>query len=183
LFAVLATLMVALTAGTALAALNLVKCPTGPGGKCVGTANADNIRGTSRADDIKAYLGNDQIHAFGGADDVTAGPGADTTYGYGGGDTINGSTGNDFLHGGADGDVIIGGADNDRTRGEDGNDSLRVAGDTSNRDYVNCGAGSDTAFVDSNDVVDEAVAQTLVVNTATSCERLFVNGILIPTGP
>lgn len=183
LMTIVVGLLLALTAGTTLAATNLIDCPNRPDGDCVGTTADDNIRGTGNAENIGAGEGDDQVRAFGGADDVTGGDGADDLYGDDGGDAMKGSLGNDYIVGGAGGDEIIGGGDNDRARGTDGNDTIRVNGDASNRDFVNCGADTDTAYVDSNDVVDDTLAETIVVNTATTCERLFVNGILIPIRP
>jgi Ca2+-binding RTX toxin-like protein len=174
--------LLALTAGAAWAiTYNPVKCSGNP---CNGTDVADKIIGTDNRDEIGARSGNDRVLTRGGSDKANGGPGDDQVYGEDGADTLHGSLGNDFLSGADGPDTIFGGPDDDRARSHGGNDTINVEGDSSNRDFVNCGAGdSDTARVDSNDVVDNTVAETLVVNTAMSCERIFVNGILIPTGP
>jgi hypothetical protein len=53
---------VLLAGGVALAAV--ITCPTGPGGECRGTPQADEITGASGADTIYALAGNDS--ALGG---------------------------------------------------------------------------------------------------------------------
>ena len=163
-------LLLVLTAGMALAA------------NIVGTNGGDRLKGTPNADTISGRGGNDRVAAAGGADTVHGNDGVDFLYGEGGSDTMYGDPGDDLMVGAAGNDTIFGGPDDDRVRGVDGNDEILVAGDASNRDYVNCGNGTDTARVDSNDVVDGVVAETLVVNTAQTCERIFVNGIMVPTG-
>ena len=89
-----------------------------------------------------------------GSDTFYGNPGDDLAYGYGGDDYLAGSTGNDRIHGGADFDRIYGGANNDqlyggngsdRIIGGSGNDTVYSVGDDSNRDYVDCGPGYDTA--------------------------------------
>ncbi|CAN5538408.1 hypothetical protein BH24ACT22_BH24ACT22_15070 [soil metagenome] len=108
--------------------------------------------------------------------------GDDTLYGQGGADDINGGPGKDLIGGGDGPDRLVGGAGSDRIKGGPGNDNIFAANDEAS-DFVFCGAGFDSARVNSNDVVDGAVANTLVTSAVTSCERLFVNGILLPTAP
>jgi Ca2+-binding RTX toxin-like protein len=171
LFAIVVALIVALSAGTALAK------------EFIGTAGPDNLNGTDNADTMFGRMGNDRVAAAGGPDEATGNQGNDAVYGEQGNDTLKGDLGDDFVSGGGGGDTIYGGPDDDRMRGVDGNDNIFAAGDASNRDYVDCGADRDTAHVDSNDIVDGVEADTLVLNSGLSCERLFVNGIEIPKRP
>ena len=68
-------------------------------------------------------------------------------------DHINGLGGDDVLLGYAGPDKIRGGDDNDQQYGGRGNDIIYSEGGF--RDLVNCGRGTDTAYVDSKDrVVD-----------------------------
>lgn len=158
---------------------NQVRCSGNP---CNGTDRADKIIGTAKNDVIGARSGNDRVVARAGNDEAKGGPGNDTIYGKAGADTLWGAPGNDFLSGATGDDTLYGGPGDDKLRGHGGDDTIYAAGDTSNRDYVNCGPGdADTAYVDTNDTVDGVVAETVVVNTALSCETLYVNGISVPT--
>ncbi len=174
-------LLLALTAATAWAVTyNPVQCSTNP---CNGTAGADAIYGTAAAETINAGLGDDRAVGRAGNDEVNGGDGNDTVNAEEGADTVRGSFGNDYLNGAAGADTIYGGPGDDSMYGTENDDTIYASGDASNRDYVDCGTGTDRAYLDSNDVVDGVLAQTVVVNTARSCERLYVNGVLIPTGP
>jgi len=91
-----------------------------------GVALAKDFLGTEQGERIVGTKHADRISALGG-DDVVLG--------YGGPDKIRG------------------GEDNDKQYGGRGNDIIYSEGDF--RDLVNCGAGTDTAYVDSKDrVVD-----------------------------
>lgn len=176
-------LLLALTAGAALAlTYNRIECSSDP---CTGTNRADLMIGTNKAELIRSGPAFDKILARGGNDSVHGQAGNDTMNGEDGNDTLKGSFGDDYIRGYNGSDTLYGHPGSDRLRGGPGNnDTIYAAGDTSNRDYVHCGTGTgDTAYLDTNDVVDGVVADTLVVNSGFSCERIFVNGILIPTGP
>jgi Ca2+-binding RTX toxin-like protein len=66
-------------------------------------------------------------------------------------DHINSLGGNDVVLGYAGADKIRGGNDNDKQYGGRGNDVIYSEGGF--RDLVNCGKGTDTAYVDSKDQV------------------------------
>ncbi|MBA3390764.1 MAG: hypothetical protein WKF28_05950 [Rubrobacteraceae bacterium] len=147
--AVLMAVLLSLTAGVAVAkTFN-------------GTSGNDRLKGTDKADTMRGYAGNDQISGRRGSDFINAGPGNDLVFGDKGNDTIEGKTGRDELHGGAGNDTIF-------------------AGNDSATDYVFCNAGDDEAHIKANDLIDGDVSgQSLLdgLNTATSCETIFVNGI------
>jgi Ca2+-binding RTX toxin-like protein len=93
----------------------------------------------------------------------------DRIYGLGAADTLRCLAGNDDCYGGSGADVIRCGIGNDRIDGGFGEDEL--FGDPGNDtilaadgrvDQVNCGTGTDTAYVDELDVVDP------------NCESVFV---------
>jgi Subtilase family/RTX calcium-binding nonapeptide repeat (4 copies) len=67
-------------------------------------------------------------------------PGGDKLFGRGGRDRLNGLAGEDCLNGNRGRDRIAGGPGDDTLRARDGK-----------RDYLNCGAGDDTAVVDRRD--------------------------------
>ena len=66
-------------------------------------------------------------------------------------DHINAKGGDDVVQGLAGPDKIRGGNDNDKQYGGRGNDVIYTEGGY--RDLVNCGEGTDTAYVDSKDRV------------------------------
>ncbi len=113
--AVLAALMLALTATVAFAATKY------------GTSGNNVLYGTPYADTLYGYGGHD------------------TLYGYGGKDKEYGGRGNDHLYGGRGNDSLYGGSGTDRIYGGYGDDFVSSVGDDSNRDYVDCGPGYDTA--------------------------------------
>jgi Tol biopolymer transport system component len=90
----------------------------------VGTKGRDHLQGTAQAD---------RICALGGAD------------------WINGGAGNDHLGGGAGNDTIIGGSGHDTILGGPGNDVIRAR--DGERDWIDCGPGTDTVHADRVDVV------------------------------
>ncbi|MCE9565314.1 MAG: hypothetical protein K8U57_25045 [Planctomycetes bacterium] len=109
--------------------------------------------------------GNDTLDGDGGANLLIGGPGNDRLYGRGGDDTINGGVGNDFIFGGIGNDVlngqdgddtVIGGQGADAITGGAGDDVL-VSIDGTNRDVVDAGTGTDTAWVDNVNGVQESV--------------------------
>jgi hypothetical protein len=96
-----------------------------------GLALAGTITGTSAADVLR-----------GGDDD-------DLILGRGGNDRLYGGDDDDRLYGGPGNDRLYGGDDNDRLYGGPGND-VHYTRD-GERDYVACGLGRDTAYVDRSD--------------------------------
>ena len=121
----LLTATLLMTGGVVLA--KSIDCTGGP---CVGTKKADTFRGSG---------GADQIFGRGGSDSIDSGEGDDEVRGGGGNDTLI-----DNLPV-RDVDTIFGGKGNDEIDVREG----AAGGD--NPDFVDCGPGIDTVFVDPTD--------------------------------
>ena len=124
--ALLMVAMALLLAGGVVLAKNI----TCTGGPCVGTKKADIMIGSP---------GTDQIKGRGGADGIN---------GFNGDDTIDGGGGNDSI-----GDQLGTVPDVDHITGGKGNDviNVREQDPSDEPDFVDCGPGTDTVFVDAND--------------------------------
>jgi hypothetical protein len=168
LLAMLVGLLLALSAGVALAAQ--IQCPNRDGNLCVGTNGPDKMQGSLNADIMRGYGGNDV--AIGGY-------GNDSIYGVDGGDRLEGRPGNDFISGGTGADLILTADGRDEAYGGGNNDTIRAYRDD-NPDFINCGGGNaDTADVQSGDYVDGQLAATLVGTSVLSCEKVIVNGVVV----
>ncbi len=128
-----------------------------------GTGNNDVLIGSQRADELQGGYGNDSmdggggndvLEGFFGTDQLAGGAGNDTLQGLqdddgllgeGGDDTLMGGTGNDSIAGGPGADLHDGGLDNDVLLARDG-----VV------DQVRCSLGSDSAEIDSGDLLLDA---------------------------
>jgi len=88
------------------------------------------------------------LQGLGGNDTLIVADGNDIAYGGSGDDSIDGAGGNDELTGGIGNDTLIGG---------DGNDSLFGDGGA---DILQGGTGDDRYYIDSGDIVAEALAGT-----------------------
>lgn len=165
--ALVATLFLALTASVAVAKT------------FVGTEGPDTIKGTNKADFIRGLGGNDTLQGRLGNDRIYGGTGNDLVRGQPGNDTLNGGPGNDRLY------PQVGA---DKVYGARGNDRILVDGDEQ-RDYVFCGPGYDTVFLALNDVIffgDERIPANKIVastNAVLSCERIYVNRVLVVNVP
>lgn len=137
LVAALGALLLTLTTGYTSRAI--VQCT---GGICRGTPDNDTVTGSDIRDVIFLGLGNDGAAARLGPDDV---------HGDGGRDRLSGGRGDDALFGADGADTIYGGAGADVLNGDAGGDTLNA--DDGARDIVDCGSGTDTAFVDNLDRV------------------------------
>ena len=155
LLVLVAALLVALTAGVAMART------------FDGTKKDDKLVGTNRADTLNGFAGDDKL------------------YGKGGNDTLKGYIGNDFPMRGASGeDTILGGVGADRGYGDAGDDFIKMVGDAQ-QDFVNCGEDADGTDVDraevsGNDLVDGTLAGALTTTLGLSCEVLVVDGVPVP---
>jgi Ca2+-binding RTX toxin-like protein len=132
-FLVAAALLLALSAGVALAQ------------NFIGTSGPDVIAGTDKADFIDGK---------GAADQLSGLDGRDTTLGRAGDDLIEGGRGPDRLTGGPDNDTIYGGGGNDAVNGGPGDDTIIVSDDGTGPDSADqyaCGDGEDTVYVRSAD--------------------------------
>jgi hypothetical protein len=124
------------------AALAVTKtCSANP---CVGTNGPDRLKGTDAKNEIRALRGPDY---------VAGKPHADDLYGNRGQDEVRAGNGRDRVFGGRGKDSLYGGGGNDTMNARDGY-----------KDTVNCGLGTDTAYVDSLDRVNQ------------DCENVFVAG-------
>jgi len=124
------------------AALAVTKtCSNNP---CVGTNGADRLKGTDAKNEIRGLRGPDYIAGKQHADEL---------YGNRGQDEVRAGNGRDRVFGGRGKDALYGGGGNDTMNAQDGY-----------KDNVNCGLGTDTAYVDRRDRVNE------------DCENVFVSG-------
>ena len=124
------------------AALAVTKtCSTNP---CVGTNGPDRLKGTDAKNEISGLRGPDYI---------TGKQRADELHGNRGQDEVRANNGRDRVFGGRGKDELYGGGSNDTMNARDGY-----------KDNVNCGLGTDTAYVDRLDRVNE------------DCENVFVAG-------
>jgi Ca2+-binding RTX toxin-like protein len=112
-----------------------------------GSPGDDNVTGGSRADHIALQAGDDHANGGRGDDVISGGRGDDVLRGGAGDDRLNGGSGNDRLSDDRGTDRMSGGAGDDRINARD------ARGTHDRRDVVDCGAGDDTALVDSDDVV------------------------------
>jgi hypothetical protein len=96
----------------------------GPGQGAGGASCSNLVQGTRRGDRLRGTSGSDKL------------------LGRGGRDRLNGLAGDDCLNGNRGRDRLGGGPGNDVLRARDGS-----------RDFLNCGAGDDTAVVDRHDRV------------------------------
>jgi Ca2+-binding RTX toxin-like protein len=111
---------------------------------CVGTNGPDWLKGTDAKNEIRGHRG---------ADYIAGKPRADDLYGGRGKDEVRAGNGRDRVFGGRGRDRLYGGGGNDTMNARDGY-----------KDQVNCGLGTDTAYVDKLDRVNE------------DCENVFVAG-------
>ena len=144
---ILATTLLGVMAlsGAALAATKT--CSANP---CVGTKGADRLKGNATKNEIRGLRGADYIAGKQRADDL---------YGNRDQDEVRAGNGRDRVFGGRGRDQLYGGGGNDTMNTQDGY-----------KDDVNCGLGTDTAYVDRRDRVNE------------DCENVFVSGSQEP-GP
>ena len=130
LLAVMASALV-VASGVAWAAT--IECPNRSGNLCVGTKKSDTMTGASSADEMRGRAGMDRMRAAGGND------------------TISGGLGDDVVRGGTGADTISGDEGLDRLYGDAGSDTIYTAG--AYGDQVDCGNGTDKAYVDRADRV------------------------------
>ncbi|MBJ7471667.1 MAG: hypothetical protein JHD16_10215 [Solirubrobacteraceae bacterium] len=88
---------------------------------------------------------------------LSGGPGNDSVQAGSAGATLLGGTGNDIVTGGAGNDSLSGNEGSDTMDGKGGND-LIVSADGVTGEKVTCGSGTDTAFVDVWDAIQDPAA-------------------------
>jgi Ca2+-binding RTX toxin-like protein len=103
----LTVVVTALVVASGVALAQVVNCPTGANGLCVGTDSADTLNGTSGDDDMRGLKGKDTLNAAAGFDLLSGGRGDDTLNGEGDNDTLNGGPNLDVLNGGAEDDTYV----------------------------------------------------------------------------
>src|SRR5215212_11788455 len=101
----LTVMVMALTLASGVAVAQVITCPTGANGLCVGTDNDDTLNGTATDDDMRGLMGQDTLNAAAGFDTLRGGRGGDTLNGEADNDTLIGQQGGDALNGGADDDA------------------------------------------------------------------------------
>jgi Tol biopolymer transport system component len=121
---------------------------SGPGHPIAGASGPNLLRGTGGSDLIDAKGGNDRVLGRNGNDTLCGGPGRDL---------LNGGLQNDTLDGGPNRDVLDGDLGDDHIDAVDGQP-----------DRVTCGPGTDTAQLDTVDVITDATAQ----HPKGSCEAV-----------
>ena len=125
-----------------------------------GTDAPETVLGTEGDDQCAGFAGDDDLEGRGGDDFLVGGSGNDRIFGRFGADRLLGDDGDDELEGGRGRDRLDGGAGNDQVNGGYGRDRVdggsgddRVIARGGGPDRIDCGPGSDVAYVDSRDVV------------------------------
>jgi hypothetical protein len=114
-----------------------------------GSPGDDNVTGNARGEPMTLQAGDDRANGGAGDDTIDGGRGNDNIRGGAGDDRVRGGAGDDVLTDDRGTDRLSGGAGDDRINARD----RRGRGADNGRDVVDCGAGDDTALVDSDDVV------------------------------
>ncbi len=117
------------------------------------TAGVENVIGGGSSD---AIVGTEAPNR------LTGGGGRDNLDGRGGTDTLDGGIGDDSLSGGTESDTLLGGEGNDVIGARDGV-----------RDTIDCGPGTDTAFVDLQDPGNLLIIRGRIVG----CESVLASAI------
>jgi Ca2+-binding RTX toxin-like protein len=138
---ILATLalMVTFSSGVALAAYE---------NSITGTDQTDVLSGTGQTERIFGLGGGDQLNGGGGSDLIKGGQGQDE---------LGDGYGKDAVYGGGGADNLIGqGGDTsaDHFYGGRGDDLFQPRDVPAVKDFVGCGAGTDTVYADEADVVE-----------------------------
>jgi hypothetical protein len=161
-----------LVGGVALAA-NVIRCELGSTAlaPCEGTAEDDEMHGATSGsgwpDFMRAKDGNDVLYGYLYNDTLYGGDGGDTLYGGVHDDSLRGEVGNDTIYGSLGVDRLIGGAGADFLDGANpyatdpldvlsgGGGPDLVKAQDGMKDRIDCGPGTDTAYVDAEDIVIE----------------------------
>ena len=150
-----------------------------------GTPGNDYLYGTGGNDNINGLAGHDWIWGNGGGDIIIGSYGFDKLIGNDGPDHLYGRSGNDVLWGeelgcgyfGSGGfpcpspdlDQFYGGTNNDVIYADD---SAFLVADPTLGEFIDCGGGLDTAYVDPSDYARALVGQS---NLFTTCEAYVVS--------
>jgi Ca2+-binding RTX toxin-like protein len=120
--------------------------------KVYGTRGNDTYAGTAGNDVVNGNSGNDTLSGAGGNDELTGSSDADTLFGGDGNDTLYGGEGDDRVDGGPGLDSLFGDYSGCSVYGCAGGNDQLFARD-GQADALNCGAGADSAQVDTIDTV------------------------------
>ena len=121
----------------------------GPGNdQLYGESGQERILGGPGNDLIDGGRAGDRLEGEEGDDRILGDAGPDGLYGGPGADHLDGGASADRLLGGDGNDVLIGGSAPDYMDGGDGDDEIRAADDSI--DTVQCGAGTDTVYVEAH---------------------------------
>lgn len=145
---VLAALVAALTAGTALAETGF-RYGTNAGDGLYGTPRVDRIDGLGGADLIYGYGSRDVLvggDERGRGDKILGGGRGDDIRGEGGDDSLYGERGNDRIKGGAGNDTLVGGPGRDVLSSGPGPDSIDAR--DGEKDAIICGNEAETVYYD-----------------------------------
>jgi Ca2+-binding RTX toxin-like protein len=115
----------------------------------VGGAGNDSMYGSFGTDSLYGQDGSDYLSGGDDNDYLSCGTGNDTGRGGFGDDEIHGGDGNDYLYGDDGSDWLLGEGGDDCMFGGNGNDYFTAQDGVS--EYIDGGAGWDTAFVDDRD--------------------------------
>src|SRR5215210_6696932 len=121
------------------------------------TCTTNPCEGTSGPDTLFGNASRNQIYGRSDADYIAGKAAADKLYGNRGDDEVWGEGGPDYIDGGMH-------SDSDKLYGGNGNDTISAVDELNGwADYIDCGDGTDTAYVDELDVVEncENVFRTL----------------------
>jgi hypothetical protein len=157
LLTVLVGMMVAMTAGVALAK------------NISGTAKNDRLAGTSEADRINGKGGDDKV------------------YGKGGDDFVQGASGDDLITGSSGDDSLIAGLGRDQVQASGGDDTVKADnGDVRDKIFCGSGfdvARLDIKDLVGGSSVQEILSSvTEVDGPALTCEVMVIDGLRVPLG-
>jgi Ca2+-binding RTX toxin-like protein len=142
--------------------------------KVYGTRGNDTYVGTAGNDVVNGNSGNDTLRGGPGNDELTGSSDADALFGEEGNDTLYGGEGDDRVDGGPGLDSLFGDYSSCSAYGCAGGNDQLFARD-GEPDALNCGAGADSAQVDTVD--------TLAQDGFQACESVDRAAVPVPVPP
>jgi Ca2+-binding RTX toxin-like protein len=133
--------------------VTLAAAPVAEAKRIVGNRNANVLKGTNARDDVFGRDGKDVLIGFAGNDWVYGEEGDDVLLGETGADRLWGGGRDDTIDGGPGGDRIYPGWGSDVVDAGPGNDIVRASENDVSMDSIDCGEGSDMAYVNRTDRV------------------------------
>ena len=126
----------------------------------VGGSGSDTFTGNSYSNGFGGGEGDDTANGGGGDDNLEGGAGNDRLSGGAGQDILGGESGNDVLDGGADVDRFWGDSIGACIPGYCSSGQDEIHARDGSQETVNCGPGTDSAVVDSSDIVVQETGGT-----------------------